>query len=538
MLRKQWMPLAFLALAAGCGGGEDNPAAEKSWELAEGEYRIGRGFEPSAAEPVRGDCISNAERFVIPTWEDAAGLTGSLYETRITSHEQLLAETNLTMSGSARSMFYRASASYSRYDQLTASEDNFTWLFRVDVVAGTKTLATDRISLEAFTPEARALIERARAGDHAAKADFQRLCGSKFVRGLRYGGQIVKVNQISASASSQLQRIHAEASGGGQGAQWKASGSVVYDAMLSEAVRAGFARTEVKVTGGEALDYSFSPSEAQGSVDRFVASLRNGNAAVIAVEMADWDTVVSFDADRLTSAARQTKLESALRQVWQQRQKLEKIDAYLYQYEEGAIELTTEEVLHLRRAFAEIHSFLEAVVSYGRACYTDADACGDLPAPVTVDFPRTRQVTHPTTRLTTSRWYWDHLGGDITATFDGDVAHVEQALSAAILGGETAQLGVQAAEMPCSQVAYILESSGPTTSWTTRGAPLKFVERQQALPNGRNTSEIRFAYREADSCFQLSFYTKRSLRGVVTSQDDSEAARKIRRIARAVRPRT
>lgn len=530
--------LASMVMLFACQRDPDSPSKTQSWQSPDEGFRIGRGYDPDAVEQIRGDCIANPESFLEASWRDAAGIKAKLTETRLTSHEDLLRELNISVRASGSYTFYSGGGEYSKYEKFVASKDNFSWLFAVEAEVGSKTLQTERIGMNNFSNEARELIQKARAGDEAARKSFRTLCGTQFVRTVRLGGHINEVLEISARATDLIQKIHAEIEGSGGGAVWSASASASFDSVLQSANRSNMLKREYSQNGGDTITFDISPSTVQKTLDDFARNLRQGNATVIRVELVDWETLVNFTPTGMTNIARQIRLEELLKQLWRQREVLDKIDTMIYLFEKGDISLTSSEIATLRTAHSQVTAFLDKVIELGQSCYVDASACNAGSDAVIVDFPPTRPIKRDVGRFSTNKWSFEYANPDahFHQTTIGDTTSwsSDNLLATQLSNHDETKLRTDLMETSCTSISSLLSAQGPVVLSSFLGEPLHYTERLRDYPGGKQ-AVISFGFKQNNNCLLFQVYTETPTVTGFTLEDDSPASKVVRSMAQSIR---
>lgn len=541
--RNQFLGAGFLfassAIIVSCGGvsGKDSASSViRSFETPELGMRIARGYDPDAKEPLRGDCIKSPDTFLHTAWKDAQGIKAELSETRITSHEELMREMNFSTSASVRYKFYKGNANFSKYDKFTSSQDTFTWLFSIKAVSGESTLNLDQISMENLTDAARKMIVD---GD---KEGFRKLCGTQFIRSVKYGGRITNVQEISAKSTEQIHKIHADISASGGAAVWKASASAAFDQAIQEAQARSMLKREYSQEGGGTIHYDISPANLQNTLNAFSTALTQNNSVVLEVETADWSTVVNFDSGSLTDIARQQALQRLYKMIWQNKEKLEKIDQYIYLYENNRVELTQADIEDLSAKAAEIGAQQDEILLRGQACYEDATKCQQAGVTsIAVNFPTMVFKPALTKQEKIGQWTFD---------VPADVVLMEPILKDTLMAKYSRNFmmlpGISGNPLPvkieamlmysCKESVNELRKYSSDTLTTSRGEKIPYLEMDNKIPDGRFMPQIGFGFEGRDGqCLMLSFYSDYPIPELYSIKENSELARVVRAIAQSVR---
>ena len=533
--------LSIAALTSSCGhkGGAPSTSTPQEWTQPDPAFRAGRGYDVDAEDAIRGDCLLNADNLLTEAWVDAQGIKANLTETRVTSHEQLVKEMRYDVSASARYTFYSGNVNYSRYDKFASSGDSFTWVFNIQAEIGTKTLKTEQITLDSLKPDAKALVLASRSGDASAKAKFFSMCGKKFVRSVRLGGHISSVLEVSAKAVDVLQKISADIEASGGSALWKASGSAHFNSFMQEAQQRSMLTREFSQAGGAKIHYDLSPDSVQTTLDDFASSLTHQNATVIGVELVSWDTALNLDAATIVDQARAVKLQELLHQLWAARTIMDKIDTYLYLFENNSVDLAPDQVATLRTAHTDADRLVSVIIAEGGACYQDGTKCNVTITPVAVQFPPLNYKNQLGKNVILSKWSFNYP--DANATFqsstlgDSTLWGTDNALLSTLAGGEQVWLRTELFEKSCNSITDVLSSSGPEVLTSDLGEKLNWAERTTNASPGTVNSVITFGYKGSDGrCLLLQVYTDKPATHSLTLADNSQAAKVVRRIAQTV----
>lgn len=539
-MKRFLMPLVLGATVLSCSDGQEGEL--KGWEQPDEAYRIGRGYDPNAQESVRGDCIMAPEQYLETSWIDAQGIKAKIAETRITSKESLYKELNLTANAKVKYGAFSGGGSYSQYEKFASTEDSFTWLFSLKAAIGTKTLQTERISLDAFKPEARSLILAAKSGDEAAKKAFFQMCGTQYVRSVRLGGALTDVLEISAKAVDEVKEISAKMKASFGSGSFGVSGNASYDSIFSRAAKNSFFKREYQQIGGEQIEFQLTDENVKQVLDKFVKDLRQQNAAVIEVEMADWNTILNFAPSDPVDIARAIRIDQLLRQLWRYQDTLQRIDTLIYQHDQGIYEFTTQEVADLRKAYNDVTRAIDDVIALGRGCYADAKACSGAITQVIVTLPKPKEkklgneAFHSTSR-------WEVLFPSTTAALTSESAgsttvwRFNEQLSGRTLDGASLGLQVDLYEMSCQSVADIMAVSSTNILPSFDSEPVYYAESLRAYPAGKKRYLATFGIKSGAGCLQVQVSSNPISTSGFSIVDDSEASRALRRMISTIKIR-
>lgn len=497
--------------------------------------RMARGYDPDAKEPLRGDCITSPDAFLQTSWKEARGIKAELSETRITSHEELMRELNFSASASVRYKFYKGNANFSKYDKFTSSEDTFTWIFSIRAVSGEATLSLDQISRDSLTDAAKKLVV---AGD---KEGFRKLCGSQFIRSVKYGGRIANVQEISAKATEQIKKIHADMNAGGSMGVWKASASATYDQAISEAQSRSMLKREYSQEGGTNIHYDLSPNNIQKTLNEFSSALNQNSSVPLEIETADWSTVLNFDSSDLTDIARQQALQRLYKTLWQNNEKLEKIDQYVYLFEGNHAKLNKEQIDEISLKAQDIASQNDDILLKGQACYEDATKCKISGiSPIAVGFPQLVMNPVPGIRKAIGQWSVEFPVDVIFTVSSIGTAqgwHSRDPLLLPSVSGAALPVSVEAIVLPnCKGAVDEIRKASNEVLMTNRGEQVPYFEKANPLPDGLYMPQIGFGFEGRNGqCLKLSFYGKSPIVAPFTLSDNSEISRVLRGIAQSVR---
>jgi hypothetical protein len=535
-MKRLLIPIVLGATVLSCSDGQETKL--KGWEQPDEAYRIGRGYDPNAQESVRGDCLMNPEQYLETSWIDAQGIKAQISETRITSKENLYKELNLTANAKVKYGAFSGGGSYSQYEKFASTEDGFTWLFSLKAAIGTKTLQTERIDLDAFKPEARALILAAKSGDQAAKKSFFQMCGTQYVRSVRLGGALTDVLEISAKAVDEVKEISAKmkASVGG------ISGNASYDSIFSRAAKNSFFKREYQQIGGEQIEFQITDENVKAVLDKFVKDLKQQNAAVIEVEMADWNTIVNFAPSDPVDIARSIRIDQLLRQLWRYQDTLQKIDTLIYLHDQGTYEFTAQEAADLRKAYNDVTGAIDEVIALGRSCYADARACSQAITQVIVTLPKPKEK-----KLGNEAFYstarWDLLFPSTTAALISETSgsttvwRFNEQLSGRTLDGSSLGIQVDLYELSCRSVSDILTANTNHILPSFDSEPVYYTESLRSYPGGSKRYAATFGIKSGTICLQVHVSSNPVSTSGFSVVDDSQAARMIRRIISSIRTR-
>lgn len=525
----------FLFFCVSCG--ESNmPSGFLAYETPELGMKIARGFDADAKESLRGDCIKNPESFLKSAWSDANGIKAELTETRITSHENLMRELNFSSSASIKYKFYSGNTNFSKYDKFTSSEDTFTWLFSIRAVAGQSTLQLDQIGQENLTDTARKLLIN---GD---KNGFRKLCGTHFIRSVKYGGRISNVLEVSAKASEQIEKIHAEITAGGGIGNWQASLNLNFSKILAEAASRSMLKREYSQEGGKSIHYNLSPESIQATLNDFALSLTENNSVPIEIETSEWSTLLNFDTNSLTDVARQLALQRLYKMIWQNNEKLEKIDQYTYFFENNRANLTSEQIKSLSESSLAIAEQNDEILLRGQACYNDSAKCqlsGITPIPV--KFPSLVFNDGATTIISLENWNLNIPRGIELLKIENSTS-ISSWVSKKPLVAKDASDNLVTADIniiiipECRNIIEEMRKFNSNILMTSLGEKIPYFEASNEIPNGRYLPAIVFGFpSKSNSCLKLSFISQLPVLSPYKLDEYSEFSRIMRGIAQSVK---
>ncbi len=539
-MKRLLMPLLLGATVLSCSDGQEGEL--KGWEQPDEAYRIGRGYDPNAQESVRGDCIMKPEQYLETSWIDAQGIKAQISETRITSKESLYKELNLTANAKVKYGAFSGGGSYSQYEKFASTEDSFTWLFSLKAAIGTKTLQTERIDLDAFKPEARALILAAKSGDEAAKKAFFQMCGTQYVRSVRLGGALTDVLEISAKAVDEVKEISAKMKASYGSGSFGVSGNASYDSIFSRAAKNSFFKREYQQIGGEQIEFQLTDENVKQVLDKFVKDLKQQNAAVIEVEMADWNTILNFTPSDPVDIARAIRIDQLLRQLWRYQDTLQKIDTLIYLHDQGTYEFTPQEVADLRKAYNDVTGAVDDVIALGRSCYADAKACSKAITHVIVNLPKPKEK-----KLGNESFYstarWDVLFPSTTATLTAETSgstivwRFSEQLPGRTLDGASLGLQMDLYELGCRSVGDIMTINTNHILPSFDSEPVYYAESLRAYPGNKKRYAATFGIRSGASCLQIQVTSNPVSTSGFSILDDSQASRMLRRVISSIKTR-
>ncbi len=510
-----------------------------SWEQPDEAFRIGRGYDPESLEPVRGDCLMHPEQYLESNWADARGIKADITETRITSKEQLYKELNLSVNARARYGAFGGSGSYAQYEKFTSSEDGFTWLYNLKVAIGSKTLQTERISLEGFKPEAQQLIRAAQAGDEQAKRSFYRMCGSKFVRGVRLGGAISEVLEVSSKATDTVRSITAKLKASYGSGPFQVSGNAALSSLFDSAEKSSFLKREISQTGGETIEFDLTDANVGTKIDAYVAAIKQQNAAVIEVEMIDWSTLLNFTPSDPIDVARSIRMEQLLRQLWRYQDNLNRIDTYIYLYEHGVYSLSDADVARLRASYSEVTEALDSVIEVGKSCFLDAATCGKAIKQVVVALPQPTLAPQAKERLYQTT-HWQMLfpaeGAKLETLQQAGVTswRFDEKIIAADRAGHAIPLHVDLFEVACANILELFPFNQKQVFASFQGEPIFYTESTGRYPQNKARYAASFGFKSQAYCLQIQVWSDPVDAIDFSLEDASPLSRSLRRFASSV----
>lgn len=533
-MKRLWKPLIMGALVFSCSdGGQDSKV--KGWEQPDEAFRIGRGYDANAQESVRGDCLLNPEQYLATTWIDAQGVKSNITETRITSKENLYKELNLTANAKVKFGAFSGGGSYSQYEKFVSTEDSFTWLFSVKAAIGTKTLQTEKLNIDSFKPEARELILGAKSGNEESKKAFYRMCGTQFIRSVRLGGAITDVLEISSKAVDQVKEITAKMNASYGSGPFKVSGNASYNSIFAKAQKNSFYKREFEQTGGESIKYELTDENVYTVLDNYVKELKQQNAAVIEVEMADWNTLVNFSPSDPVDVARGIRIDQLLRQLWRYQDTLQKIDTLIYYHDQGTYDFTEKDLADLNIAYTKITGAIDEVIAVGKGCYADASACAKAieQVIVTLPVPKEKKVGNETFYSTA---HWSVLFPSKTASLVSETSgtttvwRFNEQLSGYTLDGALLGLQLDLYEVPCQNVSEIMQVDANHILPSFDSQPIYYLESLRSYPAGKKRYSATFGIKSGANCLQIQASSNAIATSGVSIVDESQISRSLRRL--------
>ena len=322
---KHKLPLMVLAIitATGCGSKGENGAKLSSFPEPELGMTMGRGYDPTHPLEVKGDCIANVDApdVTIVSWKDANGINGSFSETKITSSENLRKELSVSASVAGETLWGGGGASFSKFEKFRADQNAFTWMVNYVVDSGEKTINLAKVTL---TPQAKSLVD-------AGKLDaFYKMCGTEFIRSIRFGGKFTEVMEIDAKQTEYVESITASASGHMGVGAFGYSGSASFRSFLDDAKFRSVLTREIQQIGGSALGTGISPDNLSEYLANFAGQLRTGEAKPIKIETASWDTLGITGLNPFADMHRKETMDALYTQYRANKLILDRINDYNY----------------------------------------------------------------------------------------------------------------------------------------------------------------------------------------------------------------
>lgn len=397
-----------------CGNKNITHNKHKAWESPDESMRIGRGYDYLGQDGVvRGDCFSfSPESYAETTWKDLAeGGEQNFSERRVTSFEELLKEFNMSVSASVSGTFGKASGSYGHYEKYVASEENFTWIIKKEVEKASITLKLPALAADKMLkPEALAAYKR-------GKDDFVSMCGTHFVRGLRKGGSLFYIQQISARATDYIKKIeaHFKASGGTVGLQGKAKFDL--NQLLVEATKFNFYSRDLLTVGPQVNLADLTLDSIDKALSKFERDVTPQTSKPISIELASWDTVLPFPkADVLAKKNQELRLKELHDRFWKIKALLEKLDKFQYLHDEKRIKLSSVQLANLETSKLDLESERNEIVNQGSICFVDSTQCQKpLPPRVVVTFPELKFLDNDWYTISLNKWSFRSPTADYTS---------------------------------------------------------------------------------------------------------------------------
>jgi len=104
--------------------------------------------------------------------------------------------------------------------------------------------------------------------------------------------------------------------------------------------------------------------------------------------------------------------------------KLEKIDQYLDFYENGSLDLSTEQLLHLKTADEQLKKQLENIMKIFEKCYDSNGSCEAIPTLIVVNFPPLNlKAIAQTKSLYTDHWSYEYPNANPKVSKDANRAY-------------------------------------------------------------------------------------------------------------------
>lgn len=534
---KAWLMFIGSSLLVSCGAIKvENKSETQAWQQPDEAFRIGRGYDSQALEPVRGDCLMNPEKYLVSNWLDAQGVKAQISETRISSRESLYRELNLTSNAKVKYGPFSGGGSFTQYEKFTASDDSFTWLFSLKAAIGSKTLQTEQLDLDAFKPEARQLILAVRAGNFAAKKSFHSLCGHQFIRSVQLGGALTDVLEISAKAVDQVKQLSAKMKASYGSGSFGISGKASLRSLFEEAEKSSFLKREFQQVGGERIEFQLTDANVKDVLDQYVRDLRQQNAAVIEVELADWDTVLDFAPSDPIDIARSMRIDQLLRQLWRYQDTLHKIESALDLYEQDYYDFNADELSALNKTYGEVSEAMDSVLALGRSCYLDAKACGEASKQIVFHIPKPRQKA-----LAFEKPYqlgsWRVLfPGPSSALHvearerEGNMSRLwsfDEMLVGRTFDGHLLGLKTHLFEADCSQTKEL--ASSPRFIASADGNPIYYAEGLRNFPGDKQRYLASFLLRSKTQCLEVQMSSEPREALGFSVEDGSPLSQTLRR---------
>jgi hypothetical protein len=545
MRTKIYSAIMLSHLIVSCGQSKDSASEYllKIWELPDEAFRMGRGYDADNPEPIRGDCLLDPESMTSVSWVDAQGIASENSETRVTSREDLFRELSISISSKAKIAAFGGSGSFSQYEKFQASDESFTWVFNSKTLVGSRTLKTEKINIESFKDEAKKMILKARSGDESAIKDFNRMCGTQFVRSIQLGGSITEVLEISSQAAESVKEITAKMKAAYGVGPLKVSGNASFGSVFQKAEKNSFLRREFSQTGGDRIKWDLTDENTNQTLDAFVKSLKEQNARVIAVEVVDWYTVLGFKSGDPADAARSLQLNNLLKQLWKYKDHLTKIQTYLDLYSSGVYDFSSDEVTELKNGYQHITEALTSVVEVGTSCYLNSSRCSESVTPVIIRYPELRQRNNGGNRvMQTDQWSVSlpmNVDFHFQSLTDLRFWKMKSLFSGKTADGTDLSLHVDLSEGKCPTSFDFKKAVDegrilPTFS----GEPVYFEEstRENGTP-GKKRYTLNIFAKTLDQCLQIGLWGGPTAMSSISVVDDSNIAKSIRSLALSIKKR-
>ncbi|MDQ3233856.1 MAG: hypothetical protein M3Q07_18725, partial [Pseudobdellovibrionaceae bacterium] len=294
--------------------------------------------------------------------------------------------------------------------------------------------------------------------------------------------------------------------------------------------------------GGNQIHFDLTDENVQAVLDKFVADLKQQNAAVIEVEMIDWNTVVDFSPSDPVDIARSIRIDQLLRQLWRYQETLQKIDTYIYLYDQGTYAFNDSEVDSLKTAYNEVTDAIDKIISVGRSCYADAAACSQAIEQVVVKLPKPREAITDNEALY-AVGHWDVLfpskANTLSSASSGSSTawRFNEPLPSRTLDGTAVSFQVDIVDSSCTSITDVLTPNAANVVPSFNADPIYYSEAMRTLPNGKKRYAISFAVKSGASCAVLNAASIGNMTSNMSIEDDSNASRALRRLAGSLKPR-
>jgi hypothetical protein len=384
IFRELTFSLALFALAA-CG----SPTSDMSEAKVLGEVTpklgmtLGRGYDPTHPLEKKGDCIQFDESAVMESWKDARGIKGTFSETRVNSVAQLQKETSMSGSVAGESLWGGGSVSASRYEKFRSDESSFTWLVNFMVDVGEKTLDGRKVKL---TKAAQDLVDANRL------TDFYKMCGTEFVRSIQLGGKFTAVYEISAKETELVNKVAVAASASVNTGTWGASGSATFGSYVRDALAKSMLTKDIDQIGGASLDADVMPENLGTHLTKFQQQLNQGNARVIKIETASWETLGITGLNTFADWHRQETIAQLYSMYRGNLAKINRIDDYSYYNAEGKYLIDFVELENLNKKKQELLAQQNIIQKKATECINRNKCAADGINHVEVTFPELATV--------------------------------------------------------------------------------------------------------------------------------------------------